>query len=109
MINRNIPPTQTKGIYSGPNASFGNYLAGNIGENSRNNYPGLVATDSTGKDAWLNFPARVSTQAATSNPNFLQTGSNLSAVNFAAQQLAKDAGLDKKVLTGATVGGFYYL
>jgi hypothetical protein len=108
LINRNIVPTQTMGIYNGPNPSFGNYLAGNIGENSRNNYPGLVSTDTAGKDAWLNFPARVSTQAATSNPNFLQTGSSLSAVNFAAEKLAKDAGIDPNVAAGATVGGFYY-
>jgi hypothetical protein len=108
LINRNISPTQTKGIYSGPNPSFGNYLSGTIGTNTRNNYPGLVSTDDNGKDAWLNFPARVSTQAATANPMFLQTGSNLSAVNFAAQQLAKDAGVEPNVATGATVGGFYY-
>jgi hypothetical protein len=108
LINRNISPTQTKGIYSGPNPTFGNYPSGNIGANSRNNYPGIVATDSTGKDAWLNMPGRVSTQAATANPMFLQTGSNLSAVNFAAQQLAKDAGVDPNVAAGATVGGFYY-
>jgi len=35
---------------------------------------------------------------------FLQTGSNLSAANFAGT-LAKDAGLDPEVPTGATVGG----
>lgn len=104
MINRNISPKQAMGIYNGMNPSFGNYLSGNIGTNTRVNYPGIAQIDTTGQDAWLNFPARVMTQAATSNPMFLQTGSNLSAANFAGT-LAKDAGLDPEVPTGATVGG----
>ena len=86
------------------NASFGNYLAGNIGDNSRVTYPGNAQTDTLGKDAWLNFPARVQTQAATSNPALMMPGSNLSAVAFSGT-LAQDAGYDQGTPTGYSVGG----
>ena len=107
MINRNISPTQTKGIYSGPNPSFGNYLSGNLDQNSRVNYPGTAAVDTNGEDAWMNFPARVQTQAATSNPALMQPGSNLDAVSPEVMSLTQSAGLHAGLVTGNPQGTGY--
>ena len=114
MINRRISPDRAKGIYAGMNPEFGNYLSGNIAENSRVTYPyepeysGRVAIDTQGKDAWINFPARVMTQAATSNPRLMDPGSNLDAVNRnLSLALAKKAGLDGNIATGDPQGVGY--
>ena len=112
MINRRILPDRAKGIYAGMNPEFGNYLSGNIAENSRVTYPyepeysGRVAIDTQGKDAWINFPARVMTQAATSNPRLMDPGSNLEAVNQ-NWSIAQRAGLAGNIATGDPQGVGY--
>lgn len=106
MINRRIAPDRAKGIYAGMNPEFGNYLTGNLAENSRVNYPGTAAINTAGEDAWIGFPARVMTQAATSNPALMDPGSNLDAVNQNFS-LAQRAGLDGNIATGDPQGVGY--
>ena len=69
-------------------------------------YSGRVAIDTQGKDAWINFPARVMTQAATSNPRLMDPGSNLDAVNL-NYSLAQRAGLAGNIATGDPQGVGY--
>mgnify|MGYP006269292437 CR=1 FL=1 len=106
MINRNYPPVKTKGIFAGMNPEFGNYIPGAIAANSRVTYPGIAQIDTQGKDAWIGFPARVMTQAATSNPTLMSPGSNLDAVNQNLS-LAQRAGLDGNIATGDPQGVGY--
>lgn len=106
MINRQITPARAQGIFAKMNPEFGNYLPGAIAQNSRVTYPGLAAIDTLGKDAWINFPARVMTQAATANPTLMSPGSNLDAVNQ-NMSLAQRAGLDGNIATGDPQGVGY--
>ena len=112
MINRRIAPDRTKGMFAGMLAEIGNDLSGNIAKNSRVTYPstpqysGTASIDTLGKDAWINFPARVMTQAATANPTLMDPGSNLDAVNQ-NMSLAQRAGLDGNIATGDPQGVGY--
>jgi hypothetical protein len=112
MINRRIAPDRAKGIFAGMNPEFGNYLTGNIAENSRVTYPnepeysGASSIDTQGEDAWIGFPARVMTQEATANPTLMDPGSNLDAVNRNFS-LAQKAGLDGNIATGDPQGVGY--
>ena len=106
MINRNYPPVKTKGIYAGMNPEFGNYIPGAIAANSRVTYPGVAQINTQGEDAWMAFPARVMTQAATSNPALTSTGSNLDAA-YSNLSLAQAAGLDGNIATGDPQGVGY--
>jgi len=106
VINRQITPARAMGEYEGMNPNFGNNLSGNIAANSRVTYPGTAAVDTAGEDAWQNFPARVMTQAATSNPALMDPGSNLDAVNQ-NMSLAQRAGLDGNIATGDPQGVGY--
>jgi len=106
MINRDYPPLRTRGIYSEPNPRFGNDIPGALWANSRVTFPGVSQMDSTGKDAWINFPARVGTRQATSNPSVLMPGSNLEAAN-PNWSLAQRAGLVANIATGDPQGVGY--
>lgn len=106
MINRNYPPVRAKGIFAGMNPEFGNDIPGAIAANSRVTYPGLSAIDTNGKDAWIGFPARVSTWQATATPSVLMPGSNLQAANINLS-LAQRAGLAGNIATGDPQGVGY--
>ena len=83
----------TKGIYSGPNPSFGNYLS--------NNYAGDL-----GVTSWESMPAFIM-GVSDYNPSTTQTGSNTAAVEQGADQLAQNAGLDSAP-TGSPSGSVTY-
>jgi hypothetical protein len=70
------------------------------------NYSGDASIDTQGKDAWIGFPARVMTQAATSLPALMDPGSNLDAVNHNFS-LAQAAGLAGNIATGDPQGVGY--
>ena len=106
MINRDYPPVRAKGIFAGMNPEFGNDIPGAIAANSRVTYPGISSIDTLGKDAWIGFPARVSTMQATSNPSVLMPGSNLQAANLNLS-LAQKAGLAGNIATGDPQGVGY--
>lgn len=106
MINRDIPPQRAKGIFAGMNPEFGNDLVGNLWANSRVTYPGVAQIDTAGEDAWLNFPIRVQSQQATSNPQVMSPGMNLS--NMFSDALAQKAGVNDSVPAGDTSGGMFF-
>ena len=70
------------------------------------NYSGDASINTNGEDAWLGFPGRVMTQAATSLPALMDPGSNLDAVNQNLS-LAQKAGLDGNIATGDPQGVGY--
>ena len=89
MSGRNLSPQITKGIFAGPNPTFGNYLY--------NNYSGNLGTQ-----AWEMMPAFIM-GVSDYDPTTTQPGGNLQAVEAGANQLAQNAGLDS-IPTGSPSG-----
>jgi hypothetical protein len=92
-MNRNLSPMIAKGIFAGPNPTFGNFLYNNYGGN-------------LGTAQWQLMPAAIM-GISDYSPQTTQTGSNLSAVETGASQLAQDAGVDSAP-TGSPSGSVTY-
>lgn len=92
-MSRNLSPQLAKGIFAGPNPTFGNYLY--------NNYAGNLGTQ-----AWAMMPAFIM-GASNYDPSTTQVGSNLQAVESGANQLAVDAGMSSAP-TGSPSGSVTY-
>jgi hypothetical protein len=90
MSTRNLSPQVTKGIYAGPLPQFGNYLY--------TNYTGDLGA------AQYEMTPAFTMGISNVDPDTLEPGSNLSAVESGASDVARDAGLDDTA-TGNSVGG----
>ena len=90
---------RTKGMFSGPRGTYGQNVEGNSLQVSGTTYGGQGLGW-----FWESYPG-VTGGTTRYDPRSLEVGSNLSAVQQGAQQLAKKAGLDDGVARGNSVGG----
>lgn len=101
---------KARGMFSGPQPTYGQTLEGNAGLTSMETNYGVTRGDTNSPTAWFyeDYPYAVGGKTRY-NPNSLQPGSNVSAVNALSSNmfseiLAQEAGLDR-VPTGNSVGG----
>lgn len=90
---------ETTGMFAGPRGSKGQYLRDNMSLISGTTYGGQGLGW-----YWQGYP-NVIGGLTEYNPQALQPGSNLSAVQQGASEVAFDAGLGDGVNTGYSVGG----
>jgi hypothetical protein len=90
---------QTTGMFAGPRGSIGQYDTENAAETSGTTYGGQGLGW-----FWQGYPAVIG-GLTEYDPRALQPGSNLNAAQFNSDTLAKRAGYDDNVSTGASVGG----
>ncbi len=89
---------ETTGMFAGPRGSKGQYLRGNLAETSGTTYGGQGLGW-----FWQGYPSVIG-GLTDYNPQALQPGSNLSAVQLGSELVAKDAGLNDGVPTGSSYG-----
>ena len=90
---------ETTGMFAGPRGSKGQYNRDNLALTSGTTYGGQGLGW-----FWQGYPAVIG-GLTEYNPQALQPGSNLSAVQQGSEQLAKEAGIADGVNTGYSVGG----
>lgn len=90
---------KTRGMFAGPRGSYGQNVEGNSSEVSGTTYGGQGLGW-----FWQGYPAVIG-GLTEYDPRALQPGSNLSAAQQGADQLAMDAGVANGVASGASVGG----
>jgi hypothetical protein len=114
---------QTTGMFAGPRGAIGQYINTNMGEtsggdgidtsgnnpkNSSRNYAAEVGGTTYGGQGngwfWDQYPG-VTGGLTRYDPRALQPGSNMSAVQYGAKSVAKEAGRADGKPTGASVGG----
>jgi hypothetical protein len=91
--------TETTGMFAGPRGSYGQYDRSNLALTSGTTYGGQGLGW-----FWQGYPSVIAGRTEY-NPAATMPGSNLSAVQVGAGELARQAGMSDGVETGASVGG----
>ena len=91
--------SETTGMFAGPRGSYGQYDRSNLAETSGTTYGGQGLGW-----FWQGYPSVIGGMTEY-NPDALQPGSNLSAVQLGSSTTAADAGMTDGTPTGESVGG----